>query len=227
MTWFFIHIPKTGGTALREAMAARFGDSFRFVPRGGVGEAAAEPSPTPAMVYGHISFGAHRRFGLRPRYLTVVRHPVDRVVSLYYHHLREAQKPGKTSKLQEGIGTGEISLIDFVTGAGPGSSAPAHDDMTRLIGGRRHEGPAALESAKRRIEKHFGLVGLTERMPETVERIADLLGWNDVPTLSRANTNPLRPEDPPTTEEISVIEHHNQLDLALYDWVQDRFDAGV
>src|SRR5207253_2102954 len=61
-------------------------------------------------VVGHFSFGIHEFVRSESTYLTVLRDPVDRVVSLYHHSLCEPDDP-----FYERVAAGRLSLEEFVS----------------------------------------------------------------------------------------------------------------
>lgn len=77
----FVHIPKTGGTALRASLAYQkkyvslsHEDSFEWM---------AERSNGCDVAAGHIPFGLHNYINEPFEYITVLRHPAERIMSKY------------------------------------------------------------------------------------------------------------------------------------------------
>jgi len=72
-----------------------------------------------------------------------------------------------------------------------------------------------LQRALRNIEQHFCFVGITERMHESVRRLALGLGWlePEVPAKLNASVEQLALDD----ETIDTIHRYNRLEYALYD----------
>ena len=96
-TLLFMHIAKTGGTSVRRSLANAYdkrerafvydpGDLRGAVSRDQFPELPAEVRARLRLVIGHFPFGLHAYIDRPFRYVTVVRDPVDRVVSLYYHY---------------------------------------------------------------------------------------------------------------------------------------------
>jgi hypothetical protein len=92
----FVHIQKTGGMSLASMMHRRFPRERVFQVNGTLCFAAEQLTGMPAarranmgFIYGHVPFGLHDYL---PRaaaaYVTVLRNPVDRMVSIYYYALR-------------------------------------------------------------------------------------------------------------------------------------------
>lgn len=173
---------------------------------------------------GHFSFGLHvDRYLARPTtYLTILRRPVDRVISTYFYILR---KPGHTHHQT----TIRLSLYDFVrNGVSP---VGIDNGMTRLLCGIEDVSSvpfgscteAMLESAKNNLSQYFSVVGLTDRFDETVILLNKLYGWH--PFYIKDNVSRSRPSaPPPSAETIELIKTYNKLDIQLYDYAMGLFE---
>ena len=103
---FFIHIPKTGGTTLRDLIEQRFEphvlcpDIYMMLRSGGC------YPPTPwylsipddqfgqiRLLRGHLHFLAHTRFPERPFITTIFREPMERTISEMRYRVRIEGKP--------------------------------------------------------------------------------------------------------------------------------------
>jgi hypothetical protein len=82
-----------------------------------------------------------------------------------------------------------------------------------------------LNIAKRNIEEHFSLAGLSERFDESLALMAILLGWDWTPSYEKLNVSSNKPEkvqiDASTRRS---IEQANPLDVELYAWAKLRFE---
>jgi hypothetical protein len=149
--------------------------------------------------------------------MTVIRNPVDRVVSSYRFLHDHPDDP----MYAEVVG-GKMTLASFVTSD---SAKGINDWQTRCLAGVPWDasewGPEILDQAKRNIEQRFALIGLTERFPETVALLGRLFGWRD---LHYATLNTSSSTASCTDKDRRLILERNQLDQKLYEFTSARFD---
>ena len=106
MKFIHLHIPKTAGTSLRESLAAAHPE---LVIKGIVDAVPDSVGPDVDVVSGHFSYDDAMRFG--DQVVTVLRHPVDRFVSIYYFwrelYEKDIERTRKTTVAHA------LSLLDF------------------------------------------------------------------------------------------------------------------
>ncbi|MDD2807214.1 MAG: sulfotransferase family 2 domain-containing protein [Patescibacteria group bacterium] len=106
--YFFLHIPKTGGTTINQALASTYKNGeFIFLPSNILDEKASRKSiknyllniPVAKknlikVIAGHdVYYGLHNIFPNRePRYIACFRHPVDLTISSYNYYLTITNK---------------------------------------------------------------------------------------------------------------------------------------
>jgi hypothetical protein len=83
-TLIFVHVAKTGGLSLRNAMA---GPSTVVIPHTASLNEWGEKASNATIAVGHIPYGLHTYLNKSREYdyLTILRHPVERVLSKYYY----------------------------------------------------------------------------------------------------------------------------------------------
>ena len=270
----FLHLPKTGGTTLSScvfnnqsedtssdaepdphprAISRFYGRGVYYYPLGFyknppgplpwyVLEYLAKPELT--AVVGHFSYGIHRCLRRPSTYVTMLRDPVERIVSLYYHHhAYQLLNPS-------------VTLEDFVQGCPPSawamelagrypidrptdedglrelSKALVDNDQTRRLAGREPAfgccDESLLEEARRRLREDFSVVGVTDRFDETLVLLQRRLAWSQPLEYLPRLVNRDRPEAREISEPVrALIEERNPLDRALYDEACRLLDQSV
>ena len=94
----FLHVPKTGGVSLTDALARRFpAEQVFLAPDGNLSlanlEALGARLDGPLFLAGHPVMGFVPALTGRADIITVLRHPRDQIVSLYLHILAGPQNP--------------------------------------------------------------------------------------------------------------------------------------
>ena len=93
MPLIFLHIPKAGGNSFLDFLLPNFEFNRRFDVNQGLSyadrlreleELEEIAKKSIELVYGHLPFGVHESFSTPSRYITVLRHPIDRIASHYY-----------------------------------------------------------------------------------------------------------------------------------------------
>ena len=189
-TLIFLHLPKTGGTALRTSLRRAFDpaatalvypadDLDGAMTREQFAALSREDLERLRLVMGHLSYGVHRRLSHPCRYATIVREPVDRIVSLYYHYrnLPGVRFMSKGHRERLRLRLRRVSLEDWVFSE---RRIPADNLMVRNVTGARGIAfgactEALFEQAMEHIERDFAAI-----VGEGAEPGFDLLqltGW--------------------------------------------------
>lgn len=221
----FVHIPKTAGTTLHKVISHQYRKSrilIRHDADGPIAETLAGRSGNPPkVVMGHLSVGLHRHVpGVR--YITCLREPVARLISHYHHGCNDP-----AHYLHEAIRRDNLSLAGY---AASGLSGELSNGMTRMLAGIEDFhggviGQEALETAKRHVEEHFDAVMLSERFDEGLLMLAEEKGWKTPYYLRRKVGSYSASASKPDAETRRIVEQHNQLDVELYRWARERFEA--
>lgn len=179
-TLIFLHHPRTAGTTLSTTIERLFPPSAVFPGTLGVrltrrtirvlwgkrrttGQILEEFSSLSERekgeiryLHGHLPFGIHTGLPRPGVYVTMLRDPVGRMISLY-HFLKRRPDFGFYDQVKG------MSLRDFVGEIGPYAGNNAQ--VRRISGARLSASltPDTLEIAKSNLCEHFVVVGITER----------------------------------------------------------------
>jgi|SRR5581483_9393592 len=220
----FSHIPKTAGTSLKNLLLCSVPDTL-LVYGGELALGAPDIAfiqrfrerPRPPLVMGHFSYGVHRLLGILPRYVSVLRHPIDRVVSLYRHQRRVPDSPFK-EQMEAGM-----SLRDFVAS---GITETTNNHMCRIVAGIPPEAGMVINKdwlydlAVHNLELHYEIVGTIDEVPRVAQQVAASLG---IAAAAVPFDNVAGGEAPALDEStLRTIIDFNLLDLRLYEHVSAR-----
>jgi len=172
----------------------------------------------------------HRQIPQYCKYITVLRDPIERIISLYHHHLHENHT--RTDKnaviIQSQLKSGEITLADFVSS---GISPQTDNCQTRFLSG---ELPGfgqctgeMLEKAKNNLREHFIVAGLTERFDESVLLMQKALKWT-TPCYVKQNISSQRSQKEEIDQAtLETILRFNELDTELYNFAQELLEGQI
>jgi len=235
----FLHIPKAAGSTLNSVIERQFEaaatfkiDGFRI--RESIDEFKKMPGAkreTIKLLHGHMFFGLHQFLPRPSTYITMLRDPVDRVISHYYHVLRHSNH-----YLHEEVKSRDMSLKDYVSS---GISVELDNGQTRDISGEGiYQIPfpnigigygqcstEMLERAKKHLREHFAVVGFLERFDETLILLKRTFGWGN-PCYVKSNVGENRPYKRDISKDtLKVIEKYNELDIELYKYAGEVFEG--
>jgi hypothetical protein len=243
-------MPKTGGTTLNIVLRGNFPGSERFIAKTDQAYShlwteampalqakfdalpAAEKASIRCVTAAHLPMGVHRIFDRPAKYITVLRDPVDRVISHFYFVHDEKDRPISESMTLE-------QYLDSRMDLGP------HDFQTRMLSGAPEldamrtgeKGPIAitpvedrhLEMAKRNIEALFIAAAPLEDFTALVLLLRRIYGWGWSKVLfEEINSTKARPKLEQVPEATRRhIEGLNRYDRQLYEWTAARFQAQI
>jgi len=235
----FLHIPKTAGTSLLTLLGNVFGD--RQVCRIGPGE--ADPAALARVLTAPAFGGVKCLAGHLPVHLfagrlgefqafTMLRHPIDRVMSLYRFLRRQEVDDLARMGLKPGFG-----FADFLAGRAPELFAQVRNGMCRLLcdlpalSDRNHALFWQTDLPGRVVDRALATVqridfGLTEAMPETLALLRAALGLPDDLAEVSENASPPPGAEWSSDNLLRLIEL-NAADLALYHEAATLFRARV
>jgi hypothetical protein len=241
ITLIFVHPPRTAGTTLSRIMHWEYSPlhvcdidgRFYYWSLQKVSGWPKERLARMKVFNGHIPFGLHRFIPQPTTYITILRDPVNRTISEYYAHRHRRTHPiidrdAKRLSLEEYVA--QVSYNNPQTKAIAGVDVPYHYHFYTLRPSYHfYTGPCTAETlatAKENLSRYFSLVGLTERLEETLALAKVLFGWK-IPcfTYYRRSEHPRREDVPPRLR--ALIAEHNQFDMELYKFGVSLFDRTI
>ena len=225
-TFLFSHINRTGGLTFSHNVLHMRYSQFEICDEHNFEELShrlrrMQPAARAALraVAGHGVHQHLKRYFPQPcKVFSVVREPIDRWISQYY--LDRKLEPDH----RHYTGACHKDIVEF--------QRPSRNWQTRWFLGpgylhvqnlkREH-----LELAKEHVEKSLDCVGTTERLKDFTYAASLVMGWRERYYLFRPqrvhDDRPARSDLDPNT--LAALAEDNQLDLELYQYITQRFDA--
>lgn len=217
-TLILLHLPKTGGASVRDVALRNYRPEHRIhVPGGSSRDERAwfalqspERRARARIVTGHLRYGLDTMLPHPAEYSTCIRHPVDRIRSLF-RWLSDNPRPATDPFIADGFEA--FALGDGLADVDNGQTrmlAAVHHVAGQRLGERVTK--RELLTAVRHLEQ-MPVVGTTDDLDGYIDRLAARYGWEhtDLPVIHRSFT-PLGP-DPELDDKIL---RRNQHDYALY-----------
>lgn len=232
LCFVFTHIPKTAGSTFRQILSRNFSrtETLMLEGRKNTAELSRLYSMSDSelskyrLIAGHVPHGLHHRLNCKVQYLTVLRDPVEKVISNYLYILNTPthyRYRTLTNWSGGGVMPFEVFVTDFSTGQ-------LQDQMVRLLScdDARHNhagvGSNELETAKTRLQNDY-VFGLQEHFDYFLLLLQKQLGFEAI-SYQRANTTMRRLHDVTITErDRQIARSVNALDTELYEYALKSF----
>ena len=236
----YLHIPKCGGTTLRTVLEKNISSRRRYyinpsnirAARKELALMSEQRKRQIELLYGHLCFGWHEYFPCDAVYFTMIRNPIERVVS-HYNYVR--YRVDHAHYLREIVEQENMTISEYVTS---GICDEVNNGMVRLLAGVEDivqepygnsklqygtNDPELLEQALKNIENYFAVVGIQDRYDESLLLLRDRLGLRRISYQRRNVGSRHYKKRLPTDDDINIIKRYNQLDIALFHHMQKRF----
>lgn len=170
------------------------------------------------LIQGHQYFGLHKYVG-KFKYITLMRNPIDKVISLYKSYRRKSDCPQHETALK-------YSFKEFIK-----SRHDLHFDngMVRIFSNMELDEPGYglvklyhLKEACDNLEKYF-YVGLTENFNESIVLFSNLLNWRSYPLYTKASFAKKSEDFEIEDGVLNLIKQENKLDIKLYNFGRRLF----
>ena len=228
MTLIYTHIPQAAGTTLASIIERNY-------PAAGIFSLDRKPGTTAQdlknlspeekgriqIIKGHCPFGLHEHVPGPAKYFTILREPVERMISHYHYVLRTPEH-----YLHEEVSSRNLTLEQYVSSS---LSTELDNGQVRILSGCGRNVPFGqcdrgfLAQAKANLEKHYVVAGLAEAFDETLMLLRGTFGWQQI-DYTRKNVGEKNGTDVnPPAEAPQAIRSLNQLDCELYMFAKQLF----
>ena len=227
-TIIFLHIPKTAGQTIG-FIARRQYEPGRFYNIGHPPEREVEKYKLLdrdskvkfKFVKGHVPFGLHMFVPGPSTYVTFLRNPIERVISLYYYLRRLPDHP-----LYHAVH--QLTLEDFVIAK---RTIDTNNGQTRYLCGAENAlsidlatGQELLDRAISNLETYFACWGITEKFDQSILLWKKKLNWRMPFYIPHNITRQRPPREAISKGTIQTIADYNHLDVELYKFAVQRFE---
>jgi hypothetical protein len=233
----FLHIPKAGGTTLEYILGKNY--SINRSLHVNAPELEVKPyllfkhDVVPSLIMGHHKINSilYQLIDRPIIHITMLRDPIKRVIS-YYDYRRAGSRHRFQAEMKQ------ITLREFVESK---EFVELEDAQTRRLTGRlKHERnllklggkvmteserQSMLDEAKYTLTERISFFGITEEYTRFLLMAKRLMGWDDI-YYTRRNVSQKKTDVSEIDESVmDIIKERNQMDIALYDYAKELFDA--
>jgi hypothetical protein len=235
----FVHIPKAGGTSLNGYLAQIYGRYMvkyhsYFNPT--LFEETTEITAKEILcISSHRGYGIHRLFGSKNpnkpldngdglfagrdiRYITIIRNPLDRMISYYnfvttfpaHHHYDEVN---------------EMDIYAFYEYLESKNDPEYSNLQCYLITGRASR---SFEQARDLIDSKFFAAAPVERSTEFIQYLSLRMGWPKSVPYEVRNISPKKMTSDKIDDNLKkfLLKHNNE-DYKLYNYIVNKFDEDL
>lgn len=228
-TVIFLHIPKTGGTTFSKILERYFAPEESLTLDGGDHRAAIQRFIASdeaergryRLIQGHLHFGLHDFVPGASSYVTFLRDPIARALSLYSYARTQPRH-----YLYRAIVEERLDLTELLNRK---ATPELFNHQTRMIAGNLTDlktpiDRSGLECAKRNLRENFSFVGVTEEFDAGLLLLVRMFDWR-MPIYRKRNvTSGLENKNVDVTTR-GLLAEANSLDLELHQFARELFGA--
>ena len=223
----FLHLPKTAGTTLNRLIEWEYslGEMYSVDPVlfewsfARLRRLSKRRLRRTRMFKGHMLFGLHEVLPQPATYITVLRDPVERVLSAFYF-----MRSYKLHPLYWKFRNEKWTVEEFV------QRSTRDNVQCKIIANAHYHSPCTQEVLDRAIDhldNYFSVVGLSERFEESLALMKLRFGWqlNSYSSFNVTRARPKKGDLPQAT--LDLISEKNRFDVALYQHAVRLFESAV
>lgn len=215
----FLHLSKAGGSTIRHILKGQYKQDEIFLINGwkdieDYDRLNVFEKERFNVIAGHFGMDFFHRLEGEFCLFSLLRHPVERIIS-HYHYVR------RTSVHEFHANVQEMSMLEYALDHADKDIDNGY--VRQLCGVDFDLGQCEedhLRLAKDNFMNHMTVFGFTERMSESIEKLASRFGWNRAgikPGL-RLNETPSESKSIVSSNDREKIARRNKFDMALYNW---------
>lgn len=223
----FLHLPKTAGTTLNRLIEWEYPltEMYSVDPVLFEWSYAHLRNLPPKRLRktrifkGHMLFGLHEVLPQPSTYITVLRDPVNRVLSAFYF-----MRGYKLHPLYWRLRREKWSLEQYV------ALSTRDNVQCKIIANADYHLPCTQEILDRALDhlnRYFSVIGLSERLEESLALMKLRFGWQlkSYSSFNVTRKRPKRDDLPPAT--LAMIAEKNRFDIELYRRASELFEEAV
>lgn len=270
----FLHIPKAGGTTLRSVISRQYSKRevidvppLILTPKLNLKvvqehlskcsdvSRLSHSSQDIKIIRGHLVFGVHQIFNKPVTYMTILRHPISKIISTYYYMLKaypeymlRSKHEPFLSKTRERSGSSKnrgkyINLEEFLLSDESLYSAKLdlNNGQVRRIAGisDAHSmnsfgnlSRTTLDIAKQNLKDKIHVFGILEEYNKSLVLLRRYFQWGNVfyfkLNQSQKKMKAIHVDEELITEQgLELAKQLNSLDIELYNYAKDIFNEKV
>lgn len=181
----FLHIPKAGGATMNSILSRQYSPERSLIKWGGphiweerLSSLGDSEKSRLQLIAGHVRYGQHKYVKEKATYISMMRDPVDRIISQYYYIIQ-----GKNHSIHDWVVENTEDIEEYVVKMSRGKlwHAVQNRQARRLAGlqpSREEDVDLMVQKAKENIKKSFAVIGTLERFDETLLLMKKAIGWD-------------------------------------------------
>lgn len=235
----FMHMPKAGGATFRDVLKRQYPsgttmdiESRAIQPTLNIFKTLPdENKQNIRCIMGHMGFGIHAFLpaGVPYTYLTIIRDPVKRTLSMYNFIISRPNHP--LYKIIRGMSFAEFVRSDVTPELNDGQTRIiATGECTDLaMSDRTRVTEEDYARAEQRLDEHFGFVGILEEYDSCVMILKQIMGWQDVRYFAKhvSKKKPGSMRERISDEILTEVTRLNPYDMRLHEYARRRFEQAL